>query len=66
MQLQSFDEIEQGIGGRPRKAETKVRLSVYLSPSEARILKVKSEQQGQSTSQLLRTLVRENMTATDQ
>lgn len=60
MPLQTLDEIEQSIGGRPRKSQPKVRLSVYLLPSEARQLQNESDHQGVSMSQIIRTLIRQN------
>ncbi len=61
MPLQTLNEIEQSIGGRPRKFQPKVRLSVYLSPSEARQLQTESDHQGVSMSQIIRSLIRQNV-----
>lgn len=58
MSLQTLSDIEHSIGGRPKKAQQKVRLSVYLSPLEAKQFKIKSEQQGISVSQMIRDLIR--------
>ncbi len=60
MPLQTLDEIEQSIGGRPHKSQPKVRLSVYLSPPEARQLQSESDHQDVSISQVIRSLIHQN------
>lgn len=59
--LQTLDEVERSIGGRPRQAQQKVRLSVYLLPAEAQDIRERAERQGLSTSMLLRLLVLEHV-----
>ena len=52
-----FSEIENSIGGRPKKANTKVRLSFYLTEKEAHDLKIFSLSRDKSVSLIMRELV---------
>ncbi|MEA2072916.1 MAG: hypothetical protein U9O86_04965 [Campylobacterota bacterium] len=52
-----FSEIENSIGGRPRKANTKVRMSFYLTEQEAHDLKMFSLRRDKSVSWIMRELV---------
>ena len=53
-----FSEIENSIGGRPRKANSKkIRLSFYLTKQEAHDLKIFSLSRDKSVSLIMRELV---------
>ncbi len=52
-----FSEIENSIGGRPRLASKKVRLSFYLTEQEAHDLKIFSLSRDKSVSMIMRELV---------
>lgn len=52
-----FSEIENSVGGRPRKPTTKTRLSFYLTEQEAYDLKMFSLSRDKSVSLIMRELV---------
>jgi len=63
MKLQTLDEVERAIGGRPRLAQTKVRQSLYVTVQESERLRDLAEQRGLPISQLLRSIVKRYLDA---
>ena len=58
MKLETLNEIEKSIGGRPKSANPKVRLSFYLSPCEAEQLKMYVVKSDSTVSEIVRRLIR--------
>lgn len=59
MKLQTLDEVEHSIGGRPSQlAKPKVRMSFYMLQSEADQLKAKALCNDLTISQIMRSLAR--------
>jgi hypothetical protein len=54
MKIQTLKEIEHSISGRTKSDNRKVRLTFYLNPSEARILKDYASNNDQSISEIVR------------
>lgn len=54
MKIQTLQEIEDSIGGRAKTGNRKVRLTFYLSPSEARELKKYSLCEDKPISEIVR------------
>jgi len=63
MKLQTLEDVERSIGGRPRQPQIKVRQSLYITEDESQRLKALAEQDAVSLSQLLRTVVRRYLNA---
>lgn len=55
--MQTIQEIEHSLGGRPRAKEKKVRISVYLSKTEHETLKSFCEQYSFAISNYVRLLI---------
>lgn len=65
MKLQTIEEVERGIGGRPSKdAQRKVRMSVYLSPQTAQAMQKRVDQLDLTTSQYIRGLIKQDVANT--
>lgn len=58
MKLETLNEIEKSIGGRPKSPNPKVRLSFYLSTTEAEELKIYVVKNDLTVSEMVRSLVR--------
>ncbi|MCP4595395.1 hypothetical protein [Neptuniibacter sp.] len=58
MKLKTLSELEHSLGGRPRTAKTKVRMSFYLTQEEAELLRIASENEARPVSQQVRLLIR--------
>ena len=65
MQLQTIEEIERSIGGRPQGAQRKIRMSVYLSPQTAQAIQKRVDQLDLTTSQYIRGLIKLDVANTD-
>lgn len=63
--MQSIQEIEHSLGGRPKVKEKKVRISVYLSKEEHQTLKIFCEQYSFSISQYVRLIILKNLGSLD-
>lgn len=59
MKLQTLDDVERLIGGRPRLPTSKVRIDFYLLPEDAEKLKQFAESKGLALSQLVRSVIRD-------
>lgn len=59
--MQSFEEIEQQLGGRPKKEDTKVRLTFYVNQREHMKIKALCKADDISLSALMRQLVLEHI-----
>ncbi|MCP4595426.1 hypothetical protein [Neptuniibacter sp.] len=59
MKLQTLSQLEHSIGGRPKTAKTKVRMSFYLTEQEAELLRIASENEARPVSQQVRLLIRQ-------
>lgn len=64
MQLQTIEEIEQSIGGRPQGAQRKIRMSVYLSPQAAQAIQKRVDQLDMTISHYIRELVKQDVAKT--
>tara|TARA_R110000744_G_scaffold299518_1_gene408891 strand:- start:2048 stop:2242 length:195 start_codon:yes stop_codon:yes gene_type:complete len=60
MKIQTLAELEQSIGGRPKKAlrKKKVRLSFYLDIREAQLLNEYAEIHDKTISKVVRELLK--------
>lgn len=61
MKIQTLQEIEDSIGGRAKTGNRKVRLTFYLSPSEASELKQFSLTEDKSISEIVRSSLKKWM-----
>lgn len=59
MKLQTMEEIEHAIGGRPRLQNSKVRIDFYVLQDDALKLKQIASSKGLALSQLVRSITRE-------
>ena len=59
MKLQTMEEIENAIGGRPRLQNSKVRIDFYVLQDDALKLKQIANSKGLALSQLVRSITRE-------
>lgn len=59
MKLQTLDEIERSIGGRPKVKNTKVRIDFYMLQNDADKLKQLAENKGLALSQFVRSVMRD-------
>jgi len=59
MTIQTLSQLEHAIGGRPKLRRKKIRLSFYLSPNEAKQLKVYADSQDKTVSELVRGLLKQ-------
>ena len=57
MKLQSLADLEKSIGGRPKRGNTKARITFYLSKEEVHKLRYSAEQTDRSISEIVRKLV---------
>lgn len=62
MKLKTFAEVEQTIGGRPKVENTKVRMSFYVSQTEATLLKSLAAKEARPVSQLVRLIISNYLT----
>lgn len=58
MKLQTIEEVEHAIGGRPKKTVASERMTFYLSAPEAIQLRTRAEAADQSISQIIRALTK--------
>jgi len=58
MKLETFNDIEKSMGGRPKSLNPKIRLSFYLSQEETIQLKGYTVGNDLTISELIRNLVR--------
>jgi len=63
MKIQTLNQLEHAIGGRPKMKlrRKKVRLSFYLSPNEAKQLKVYADNHDKTVSELVRSLLKSKL-----
>ncbi len=61
MELPTLADLEHSIGGRPRSEASMVRMSFYLSPTEAQLLKALAQDQFRPVSQMVRLIVQERL-----
>lgn len=61
MKLQTLEEIEHSIGGRPRSKSAKVRIDFYVNEEDATKLKQQAVTKGLALSQLVRSVIREHL-----
>lgn len=52
-----LETLKRSIGGRPRLAQRKQRISVYLDPDTLNQLKERAETEGRTISEIIRTSV---------
>jgi len=62
MKVQTLNQLEHAIGGRPKLRRKKVRLSFYLSPNEAKQLKVYADNHDKTVSEIIRGLLKPTLT----
>lgn len=59
MKLQTLAQLEHSVGGRPKAMKTEIRMSFYLTPEEAELLRILSENEARPVSQQVRLLIRQ-------
>ncbi|MDA0148169.1 plasmid mobilization protein [Vibrio sp. LaRot3] len=57
MDLPSIEEVERSVGGRPKLEERKVRVSFYIKPVEAEVLRQKALERDMSISEYVRKMI---------
>lgn len=63
MKLQTLSQLERSVGGRPKVAEPKVRMSFYLTQTESERLRSLSDDEARPLSQQVRQIIREYLSA---
>jgi hypothetical protein len=58
MKLQTLEEIEKTLAGRPKKIEAKRRHSFYLSVREYELLKIYVHENDTTVSEIVRNLIK--------
>lgn len=58
MKLQTLDEVETSIGGRPKLIDKAARMTFYVSDMEAKQLKKIAVESDRTVSQIIRMLVK--------
>lgn len=58
MKLQTLEEVETSIGGRPKLIDKAARMTFFVSDSEARQLKKIAVESDRTISQIIRMLVK--------
>jgi hypothetical protein len=59
MKLQTLENIEQSMGGRPKALATKQRHTFYLNQKESELLKAYVRDKDITVSELVRNLIRQ-------
>lgn len=61
MNIQTIKQIEHAIGGRPKSAKPKIRLSVYLTHNEADELRALADKGSVSVSSFIRVIIKKQI-----